>query len=134
MVIWRTAAVVLALNTAVFVIGMALGGGSAGAERPAWLPPVWFRGAAPLVVAAGLWLGHRWAWWLGVVMCSMFILWAGFTSLVLVLGGYFGAEGAAWRTVHLSLLLATWLAALVLLLSPGARAVGRLTSRLSGPA
>jgi len=49
-------------------------------------------------------------------------------------GGYFGGQGAASRSVHLGMLVATWLAVLVLLLSPGGRAVGRLTSDLSGPA
>src|SRR5260370_24650961 len=99
---------------------MALGGGSAGAERPAWLPPLWFRGAAPLVVAAGLWLGHRWAWGLGVGMCSMFILWAGFTSLVLVLGGYFGGGGGACGNVPLRFFFADRAAAPVSPLHPRA--------------
>jgi hypothetical protein len=134
MTTWRAAAVLLAINTVVFLLGIALAGSSAGADRPGWLPPVWFRAAGPLVIAAGLWLGYRWAWWLGVVMCSVLLLWTGLASLVLAFGGYFGGEGAASRTVHLSMLLATWVAALALLLSPGARAMGRLTSGLSGPA
>jgi hypothetical protein len=125
---WRAAALLLAINTVVFLTGIALGGTSAGGDRPAWLPPVWFRAGAPLLVAGGLWLGYRWAWWLAVVMCSVLLLWTGFASLFLALGGYFGGEGAASRTIHMGMLLATWLAALALLLSPGARTVGRLTS------
>jgi hypothetical protein len=134
MTTWRAAALLLAINTTVFVIGIVFGGSSVGADRPGWLPPVWFRAAAPLVIAAGLWLGHRWAWWLAVVICAAELLWTGLASLVLTLGGYFGGERAAWRTIHVGMLVATWLIALALLLSPSARAVGRLTSRLSRPA
>jgi hypothetical protein len=68
------------------------------------------------------------------VMCSVLLLWTGLASLGLAFGGYFVGEGAALRTVHLGMLLATWLAALALLLSPAGRAMGRLTSDLSGPA
>ena len=131
---WRAAAVLLVINTMVFVIGIALGGNSAGVDRPGWLPPVWFRAGAPLVVAGGLWLGHRWAWWVTVLMCSVLSLWTAFASLFLALGGYFAGEGAASRAVHLGMLLATWLAALALLLAPAARAASRLTSGSSGPA
>jgi hypothetical protein len=134
MTTWRTAALLLALNTVVFFIGIAVGGSRAGVDRPSWLPPVWFRAGAPLLIAAGLWLGYRWAWWLAVVRCSLLLLWIGVASLILAFGGYFVAEGAALRTVHLRILLATWLAALALLLSPGARAMSRLTSDLNGPA
>jgi len=42
-------------------------------------------------------------------------------------------EGAVARTVHLGILIVTWLATLTLLLSPTARAVGSLTSGSSGP-
>jgi len=134
MATWRAAALLLAINTVVFVIGIALGGSSVGTGRPGWLPPVWFRAGVPLVIATGLWLGHRWAWWLAVFLCSTFLLWTGLASLMLAPGGYFGGQGAASRSVHLGMLVATWLAVLVLLLSPGGRAVGRLTSDLSGPA
>src|SRR6266581_8411446 len=123
MTTWRAAALLLAINSVVFVIGIALGGSSAGVDRPGWLPPVWFRAGSQLVVAVGLWLGHCWAWWVGFGICSVLLLWTGFASLVLAFGGYFGGEGAAWRTVHLGVLLATWLGALDLLLSPEARAV-----------
>ena len=131
---WRMAALLLALNTLVFLSGMAVGGSSVGADRPSWLPPVWFRAGAPLVIAAGLWLGYRWAWWLALMMCSVFLLWTGLASLVLGFGGYFVGEGAAFRTLHLSMLLATCLAVFVLLLSRAARSMGRLPSRSSGPA
>ena len=134
MATWRAAAVLLAINAVVFVVGIALSGSGSDVDRPGWLPPAWFRAAVPLIVALGLWLGHRWAWWVGVVMCSALLLWTGLASLVLALGGYFGGEGAASRTIHLAALIATWVAALALLLSPGARTVSRLTNGWSGPA
>jgi hypothetical protein len=125
MTAWRIAALMLVANTVVFVIGMAVGGSDAGTARPSWLPPVWLRATIPLAVAAGLWFGHRWAWWVAIVGCSVFLLWAGLASVVLGLGGYFTGERVGFRTLHLGLLLATWLAALALLLSGAGRAVGR---------
>lgn len=123
MTTWRVAAVLLAINTAVFVVGMAVAGSPTGPNRPAWLPPVWFRAGAPLVVAGGLWFGYRWTWWIAVAMCSVLLLWTGAASLVLALGGFFAGEGAGLRALHLGLLLATWLAALALLLSATVRSV-----------
>src|SRR5262245_22927774 len=123
MAIWGAAALLLGINALVFAIGIVLSGSSAGIDRPAWLPPSWIRAAVPVVVAAGLWLGHRWAWWVGVVMCVALLLWTGLASLVLGFGGYFAGEGATWGTVHLGMLVATWLTVLALLLSPAARAV-----------
>jgi len=134
MTTWRVAALLLAINAVVFVVGVALSGASPGADRPGWLPPAWFRAAVPLIVAFGLWFGHRWAWWVGIVLCFVLLLWTGLASLVLALGGYFAGPGAASRTIHLVMLIATWLVALALLLSPRARAVSRLTSGWSGPA
>jgi hypothetical protein len=133
MATWRAAALLLVINAMVFVVGIALGGSSAGVDRPTWLPPVWFRAAAPLAVAVGLWLGHRWAWWGTVVICAVSLMWTGMASIVLTLGGYLAGEGAAFRSAHLAILLLPWMAALILLLSPAARAVGRLTTGWSGP-
>lgn len=121
MTIWRAAAVLLAINAMMFVIGIAFGGATPDVERPRWLPPVWLRAGVPLAVAAGLWLGHRWAWWSAVVMCSVLLLWTAFVLFFLVVGGYFAGEGAALRIVHVGLLLATWLAVVALLTSPAAR-------------
>ena len=119
MAMWRVAALLFAINAVVFVADIALRGTSPGVGRPGWLPPAWLRAAVPLVVAVGLWFGHRWVWWVGVVMCSALLVWTGLASLVLALGGYFAGEGAASRIIHLVMLIATWLAALALLLSTG---------------
>jgi hypothetical protein len=121
MTIWRAAAVLLAINAMVFVAGIAFGGATPDVERPRWLPPVWFRAAVPLAVAVGLWLGHRWAWWTAIVMCSVEALWTAFALLFLAVGGYFAGEGAASRMFHVGLLLATGLAVVALLMSPAAR-------------
>jgi hypothetical protein len=124
MTTWRVAALLIVLNTTLFVIGMTIGGSNIGPDRPGWLPPVWFRIAAPLAVAGGLWFGHRWAWWIAIAMSAVLILWMGSASLVLAFGGYFTGQGAASRAMHFGLLLGTWLAALALLLSGPDRAVG----------
>ncbi len=97
----------------------------AGVERPFWFLPLWIRAGIPLAVAGGLWFGQRWAWWIAVTMCAGLLLWIGVASFVLALGGYFTKEGAALRALHLGLLVATWLAALALLLSGSGRAIGR---------
>ena|SRR5438046_1439246 len=122
----RIVAVLLGANTIVFVIGVLGGGGSGGIERPWWLPSLWIRAAIPLAVAGGLWFGQPWAWWLAVAMCAGLLIWSGIASFVLALGGYFTQDGAAWRTLHLGLLVITWLTALALLLSGSARSVGRI--------
>ena len=121
----RIVALLLAANTAVFVVGVLGGVGSAGVERPFWFLPLWIRAGIPLAVAGGLWFGQRWAWWIAVTMCAGLLLWIGVASFVLALGGYFTKEGAALRALHLGLLVATWLAALALLLSGSGRAIGR---------
>ena len=94
MTTWRVAALLLGINAVVFVVGVALSGASPGADRPGWLPPAWFRAAVPLIVAFGLWFGHRWAWGVGIVLCFVLLLWTGLASLVLALGGYFAGPGA----------------------------------------
>lgn len=112
----RIVALLLVVNTAVFVAGMAFGGAVAGADRPIWLPPVWLRAGIPLAVAVGLWFGNRWARWVAAAMCTVHLLWAGIASIVLTLGGYFTGDGVVFRAIHAGLLTGTWLAALALLL------------------
>ena len=121
----RIVALLLLVNTAVFVLSVPRGGGAVGIERPTWLPPLWIRAGIPLIVAGGLWFGQRWAWWIAVAMCAGLPLWTGVAGFGLALGGYFAEEGAALRALHLGLLVATWLAALALLLSGSGRAIGR---------
>jgi hypothetical protein len=113
----RIAALLLVANTVVLVTGVLKGGGSAGIKRPSWFPPFWIRVGLPLAVAGGLWYGQHWAWWTAVAMCVGLLLWSGIASLVLAFGGYFAGLGAAFRILHLSLLVGTWLTALALLLS-----------------
>ena len=115
----RIAAVLLVANTVVFVVGVVRGGGGAGVERPFWLPPMWIRAGFPLAVAGGLWFDQPWAWWVAVAMCSGLLVWSGTASLVLALGGYFTGDGGAWRSLHIGLLIGSWLVALALLLSAG---------------
>jgi hypothetical protein len=55
-------------------------------------------------------------------MCGGLVIWSGAATLALALGGYFTEDGAALRTLHLGLLVVTWLAALALLLSAPGRA------------
>src|SRR5947208_1253115 len=110
----RIVAGLLVANTIVLVIGVLVGGGSAGIDRPWWLPSVWIRAAIPLAVAGGLWFGQPWAWWLAVAMCAGLLIWIGIASIALAPGGYFTEDGAAWRTLHLGLLVVTWLSALAL--------------------
>ena len=112
----RIAALLLVANTAVFIAGMLLRGAVAGANRPIWLLPIWLRAGFPLAVAVGLWFGHRWAWWVAVAMCAVLLLWTGLASIVLAFGGYFTGDGVAFRAIHVSLLMGTWLVALSLLL------------------
>ena len=120
----RLVAMLLVANTVVFVIGILSAGGSAGIERPFWLPPRWIRAGIPLAVAGGLWFGQRWAWWSAVAMCAGMLVWSGVATFVLALGGYFTEDGAALRALHLGLLVVTWLAALALLLSAPGRTAG----------
>ncbi len=115
----RMVAVLLVANTVIFVAGVLGGGGSDGVKRPFWLPPLSIRAGIPLVVAGGLWFGQPWAWWIAVPMCAGLLIWSGIASFVLALGGYFTEDGAASRALHFGLLVATWLAALALLLSGG---------------
>lgn len=113
----RIVAMLLVANTVILVTGVLKGGGSAGIKRPFWVAPLWIRVGLPLAVAGGLWYGQQWAWWTAVAMCLGLLLWSGIASLVLALGGYFAGVGAAWRILYLSLLMGTWLTALILLLS-----------------
>jgi hypothetical protein len=113
----RIVAMLLVANTVIFVTGVLGGGGSAGVKRPFWLPPLWIRAGIPLAVAGGLWFGQEWAWWVAVAMCAALLLWSGIAASVLTLGGYFTKAGAWFQVLHFSLLAATWLAALALLLS-----------------
>ncbi|OLE46939.1 MAG: hypothetical protein AUG01_11245 [Candidatus Rokubacteria bacterium 13_1_20CM_2_69_58] len=121
----RIVALLLVANTGVFVVGALTAGSGRSIGPPIWLPPLWLRAGIPLAVAGGLWFGQRWAWWAAIVMCAGLLLWVGVASFVLGLGGYFTEEGAALRALHLGLLVATWLAALGLLLSGSSRAIGR---------
>ena len=113
----RVVALLLVANTVIFVAGVLAGGGSHGVNRPFWLPPLWIRAGIPLAVAGGLWFGAEWAWWVGVAMTAGLLAWMGVASFVLALGGYFTKAGAAFHVLHFSLLAATWLAALALLLA-----------------
>jgi len=113
----RIVALLLVATIVILVAGVLKGGGSAGIKRPSWFPPLWVRVALPLAVAGGLWSGQQWAWWTAVAMCLGFLIWSGTASLVLALGGYFAGAGAAFRILHLSLLMGIWLTALALLLS-----------------
>ena len=113
----QAVAMLLVANTVVLVAGALGGEGSAGVKRPVWLPPLWIRAGIPLAVAAGLWFGQKWAWWLAVTMSAGMMAWIVVASFVLALGGYFTGDGAGIRVLHSGLLAATWLAALVLLLS-----------------
>ena len=115
----RIVAMLLVANTAIFVAGVLGGGGSHGVKRPFWLPPLWIRAGVPLAVAGGLWLGQEWAWWVAVAMSAGLLVWTGVASFVLALGGYFTKPGAAFQVLHFSLLAATWLTALALLLFSG---------------
>jgi hypothetical protein len=115
----RIVAMLLVANTVIFVAGVLGGGGSHGVKRPFWLPPLWIRAGIPLAVAGGLWFGQEWASWIAVAMCAGLLIWSGVASFVLALGGYFTKTGAAYRVLHFSLLVATWLTALALLLFSG---------------
>jgi hypothetical protein len=117
----RIVALLLVANTVIFVTGILSGGGTAGMERPFWLPSLWIRVGIPLAVAGGIWFGQQWAWWTAVAMCVGLLLWTAIASLVLALGGYFAGDGAAWRVLHCGLLVVTWLTALTLLLSASGR-------------
>jgi hypothetical protein len=54
-------------------------------------------------------------------MCAGLLVWGGAATFVLTLGGYFTEDGAALRALHSGLLVVTWLAALILLLSASGR-------------
>ena len=118
----RIAAVLLAVNSVVLVIGVITGGGM-GAKRPWWVPSIWIRAGLPLVVAGGLWYGQAWAWWTAIAMCVGLLLWTGIASVVLAFGRYFAGDGAVMRILHVTLLVGTWLTALAILLSPSGRLI-----------
>ena len=118
----RIAAALLAVNALVFLAGLQRGGDTQDMVRPSWLPPLWLRAAIPLVIAGGLWPGHRWAWWLAGVLCSFDVLVIGLASSMLIPTGYFTGEGSGIRAAHFGLLLGTWVARLILVLSKPARA------------
>jgi len=127
----RVVALLLVANTVAIVAGaLALGGTSThGIQRPIWLPPLWLRSTIPLAVAGGLWFEERWAWWIAVTMCAGLLLWTGVASFLLALGGYFSGDGVTLATLHLALLVATWLAAFGLLLSRSGRTIGLGSTR-----
>ncbi len=115
----RIAAMLLVANTVIFVAAVLGGGGSQGVKRPFWLAPLWIRAGVPLAVAGGLWFDQEWAWWVGVAMTAGLLAWMGVASFVLALGGYFTKPGAVFQVLYFSLLAATWLTVLALLLFSG---------------
>lgn len=119
----RIAGLLLVVNSVVLVTGI-ISARTGGMARLFWLPSMWIRVGIPLAVAGGLWYGQQWAWWTAVAMCVGLVLWAGISTLVLALGGYFVGQGATLRILHFSLLVGTWLAALVLLVSASGRVIG----------
>ena len=121
----RIAAMLLAANAIVTIIGSVGGGGNGQIERPMWLPSIWTRVAIPLIVGLGLWLGQRWAWWLAVAMCTGLLLWAGVASLMLTRGGFFTEAGATATDRVSRFLDGHMLTALALLLSPTGCMIGR---------
>jgi hypothetical protein len=118
MTVLKMAALVLAINAAIGVIGVLTFGHRADdvVRRPTWLPPLWVRGAIPLAVAVALWFGQPWAWWVAVAMSIVMVARTTVASSMLAFGGFF-AERTASRIVYIGSLAVTWIGVLALLLS-----------------